>query len=143
MLLCCLAAVPLSLLLPIVYGPVFSDATTLLLILLPGVFFIGLQSVLVQHFNAMGLPKTVPVFWVVTLVINLVMVFLMVPRYGARGAAWASTISYSLISFLMIGYFLVETRRSLSELFVLRPVEVKSLVGLALRSRSTVRRVES
>jgi hypothetical protein len=36
------------------------------------------------------------------------MVFLMVPRYGARGAAWASTISYSLISFLMIGYFLVE-----------------------------------
>src|SRR6185369_11391175 len=83
MLLCCLAAVPLSLLLPVVYGSVFSDATTQLLILLPGVFFIGLQSVLVQHFNAMGLPKTVPVFWVVTLVINLIMVFLMVPRYGA------------------------------------------------------------
>ena len=138
MLLCCLAAVPLSLLLPVVYGSVFTDATTQLLILLPGVFFIGLQSVLVQHFNAMGLPKTVPVFWVVTLVINLMMVFLMVPRYGARGAAWASTISYSLISFLMIGYFLVETRRSLSELFVLRPVEVRSLLGLALRSRSAV-----
>jgi O-antigen/teichoic acid export membrane protein len=129
MLLCCLAAVPLSLLLPVVYGSVFTDATTQLLILLPGVFFIGLQSVLVQHFNAMGLPKAVPVFWVVTLVINLIMVFLMVPRYGARGAAWASTISYSLISFLMIGYFLVNTRRSLSELFVLR---------LALRSRSAV-----
>jgi len=138
MLLCCLAAVPLSLLLPVVYGSVFTDATTQLLILLPGVFFIGLQSVLVQHFNAMGLPKAVPVFWVVTLVINLMMVFLMVPRYGARGAAWASTISYSLISFLMIGYFLVETRRSLSELFVLRPVEVRSLLWLALRSRSTV-----
>jgi O-antigen/teichoic acid export membrane protein len=138
MLLCCLAAVPLSLLLPVVYGSVFSDATTQLLILLPGVFLIGLQSVIVQHFNAMGLPKTVPAFWVVTLVLNLVMVFLMVPRYGARGAAWASTISYSLISFLMIGYFLVETRRSLSELFVLRPVEVRSLWGLALRSRSTV-----
>jgi len=138
MLLCCLAAVPLSLLLPVVYGSAFSDATTQLLILLPGVFFIGLQSVLVQHFNAMGLPKTVPVFWVITLAINLIMVFLMVPRYGARGAALASTISYSLISFLMIGYFLVETRRSLSELFLLRPVEVRSLLGLAMRSRSTV-----
>ena len=138
MLLCCLAAVPFSLLLPIVYGSVFSDATVQLLILLPGVFFIGLQSVLVQHFNALGLPKTVPVFWVVTLVINLIMVFLMVPRYGARGAALASTISYSLISFLMIGYFLVETRRTLLELFVLRPLEVRSLLGLAFRSRSTV-----
>ena len=135
MLLCCLAAAPLSFLLPVVYGSAFSDATTQLLILLPGVFFIGLQSVLVQHFNAMGLPKTVPVFWVVTLVINLMMVFLMVPRYGARGAAFASTISYSLISFLMIGYFMVETRRSLSELFVLRPVEIRSMRGLALRSR--------
>ena len=138
MLLCCLAAVPLSLLLPVVYGSAFSDATTQLLILLPGVFLIGLQSVLVQHFNAMGLPKTVPVFWVITLVINLIMVFLMVPRYGARGAAFASTISYSLISFLMIGYFLVVTRRSLSELFLMRPVEVRSLLGFAFRSRSTV-----
>jgi O-antigen/teichoic acid export membrane protein len=138
MLLCCLAAVPLSLLLPVVYGSVFTDATTQLLILLPGVFFIALQSVLVQHFNAMGLPKTVPIFWLITLVLNLAMVFMFVPRYGARGAAWASTISYCLISFLMIGYFLVETRRSLSELFVLRPVEVRSLWGLALRSRSTV-----
>jgi O-antigen/teichoic acid export membrane protein len=138
MLLCCLAAVPLSLLLPVVYGLAFSDATTQLLILLPGVFFIGLQSVLVQHFNAMGLPKAVPVFWVITLVTNLIMVFLAVPRYGARGAAWASTISYSLISFLMIGYFVVETRRSLSELFVLRSAEVRSLLGLALRSRTTV-----
>ena len=136
MLFCCLAAAPLSLLLPVVYGSAFSDATTQLLILLPGVFFIGLQSVLVQHFNAMGLPKTVPLFWVITLVINLIMVFLMVPRYGARGAALASTISYSLISFLMIGYFLVDTGRSLAELFVLRAVEVRSL--LALRSRSTV-----
>ena len=138
MIICCLAAAPLSLLLPVVYGSAFSDASVQLLILLPGVFFIGLQSVIVQHFNAMGLPKTVPVFWVITLVTNLIMVFVMVPRYGARGAAWASTISYSLISFLMIGYFLVETRRSLSELFVLRPVEVRSLLGLAWRSRSTV-----
>jgi O-antigen/teichoic acid export membrane protein len=138
MLLCCLAAVPLSFLLPFVYGSAFSDASVQLLILLPGVFLIGLQSVLVQHFNAMGLPKAVPVFWVITLVINLIMVFLMVPPYGSRGAAWASTISYSLISFLMIGYFVAKTQRSLSELFVLRPIEIRSLLGLALRSRSTV-----
>ena len=133
MLLSCLAAAPLSLLLPVVYGSAFSDATTQLLILLPGVFLIGLQSVLVQHFNAMGLPKTIPVFWVITLVFNLVLVFLLVPRYGARGAALASTISYSLISFLMIGYFVVKTGRRLAEVFLLRPIEVRSMLGLALR----------
>src|SRR5215510_14067406 len=120
MFLCCLAAAPLSLLLPLVYGPAFSDATKLLLILLPGVYLIGLESVLVQHFNAVGLPRIIPVYWVVTLVINLVLVFSLVPRLGAQGAALASTVSYALILGLVTWQFLASTRQSFSNVFVVR-----------------------
>lgn len=112
MLVCCLAAVPASFLLPLVYGPAFSGATTLLLILLPGVYLIGLESVLVQHFTALGLPRTIPVYWIVTLIVNLVLVFALVPQFGAYGAAIASTISYALIFALVAFYFLATTRRS-------------------------------
>lgn len=112
MLVCCLAAVPVSFLLPLVYGSAFSDATTLLLILLPGVYLIGLESVLVQHFNALGLPRTIPVYWLVTLVVNLVLVFALVPQFGAYGAAIASTVSYALIFGLVAFYFLATTRRA-------------------------------
>ena len=119
MFLCCLAAVPLSLLLPVLYGAEFSDSTGLLLILLPGVYLIGLESVLVQHFNALGLPRAIPVFWVITLALNLVLVFTLVPRYGARGAAIASTISYAAIFGLVALYFHTSTGRSFSEVFVL------------------------
>jgi len=112
MLVCCLAAVPMSFLLPLVYGQAFSDATTLLLILLPGVYLIGLESVLVQHFNALGLPRTIPVYWLVTLVVNLVLVFALVPQFGAYGAAIASTVSYALIFGLVAFYFLATTRRA-------------------------------
>jgi Na+-driven multidrug efflux pump len=101
-----------------------------LIILLPGVYLVGLQSVLVQHFNAIGLPKTVPVFWIVTLFINIVLVFVLVPRFGARGAATASTISYSLISVLVTSYFLSNTRRTLSEVFVVRRSELKTMLSL-------------
>ena len=97
MFLCCLAAVPLSLLLPLIYGAAFSDATKLLLILLPGVYLMGLESVLVQHFNALGVPRAIPLYWVATLALNLVLVFALVPRFGAQGAAIASTISYAAI----------------------------------------------
>src|SRR6185369_15501665 len=97
MLVCCLATVPLSFLLPFIYGAAFSDVTALLLILLPGVYLIGLESVLVQHFNALGLPRAIPFYWAITLLVNLVLVFTLVPRFGAYGAAIASTISYSLI----------------------------------------------
>jgi O-antigen/teichoic acid export membrane protein len=106
---CCLAAVPLSFLLPLIYGNAFAEATRLLLILLPGVFLIGLESVLVQHFNALGLPRIIPVYWIVTLIVNLVLVFALVPRLGAQGAAIASTISYMLIFTLVMRQFLVTT----------------------------------
>lgn len=112
MLVCCLAAVPVSFLLPLVYGAAFSDATMLLLILLPGVYLIGLESVLVQHFNALGLPRAIPVYWLVTLLVNLVLVFALVPQFGAYGAAIASTVSYALIFALVAVYFLATTRRS-------------------------------
>jgi O-antigen/teichoic acid export membrane protein len=113
MLICCLAAVPGSFLLPWVYGAAFANATWLLLILLPGVFLIGLESVLVQHFNALGLPRIIPVYWVVTLMVNLILVFALVPRFGAFGAAIASTISYALIFSLVAFYFQSSTRRSI------------------------------
>lgn len=112
MLVCCLAAVPVSFLLPLVYGAAFSEATTLLLILLPGVYLIGLESVLVQHFSALGLPRAIPMYWLVTLAVNLVLVFALVPQLGAYGAAIASTVSYALIFVLVGFYFLATTRRS-------------------------------
>lgn len=112
MLACCLATVPFSFLLPLVYGRAFSDATMLLLILLPGVYLIGLESVLVQHFNALGLPRAIPVYWLVTLIVNLVLVFALVPQFGAYGAAIASTVSYALIFALVAFYFIATTRRA-------------------------------
>ncbi|HEY0723474.1 MAG TPA: polysaccharide biosynthesis C-terminal domain-containing protein [Pyrinomonadaceae bacterium] len=119
MFICCIAAVPFSLLLPLVYGAQFYDATGLLWILLPGVFLMGLESVLVQHFNALGLPKAIPIYWVVTLAINLALVFTLVPRYGAQGAAIASTISYAAIFGLVALHFHSSTGRSFTEVFVL------------------------
>lgn len=118
MFISCLAAVPLSLLLPFVYGAAFYDATGLLWILLPGVYLIGLESVLVQHFNALGLPRAIPLYWVVTLVLNLVLVFALVPRLGAQGAAVASTISYAAIFGLVALHFHSSTGRSFAEVFV-------------------------
>jgi O-antigen/teichoic acid export membrane protein len=118
MFLCCIAAVPLSLLIPVVYGSAFHESTGLLLILLPGVYLMGLESVLVQHFNATGLPRAIPLYWVATLVLNLILVFALVPQYGAVGAAVASTISYAVIFALVALHFHTSTGRSFSEVFV-------------------------
>jgi hypothetical protein len=51
---------------------------------------------LVQHFNALGLPRAIPIYWIVTLIINLVLVFALVALH-----------------------FHTSTGRSFSEVFVL------------------------
>ena len=122
MFICCLGAIPFSLVLPLVYGAAFTDATGLLWILLPGVYLMGLESVLVQHFNALGLPRAIPLYWVATLIVNLILVFALVPRYGAQGAAIASSISYALIFALVALHFHTSTGRTFAEVFVLRSV---------------------
>ena len=127
MLLMCLAAAALSFLLPVIYGTRFSDATVQLLILLPGVFFMGLESVLVQHFTGTGLPAIIPVFWIITVAFNIGLNLLLVPAFGARGAAATSTLSYALIFFFVAIYFCMKTGRGPAETFVLRANELRNL----------------
>jgi len=138
MLLICLVAVPFSFLLPVFYGPGFADATVQLMILLPGVYLVGIQSVFAQHFNAIGLPPLVPVFWVVTLLIHVALLFLLVPSLGGRGAALASLISYIMIFVLMFSYFRSSTGKSSSDALLLTAGEMRDLFHVN-RYRSEVR----
>ena len=127
MLMMCAAAAASSFLLPLIYGPRFADATIQLLILLPGVYLVGIESVLVQHFNGIGLPVAIPIFWVVTLAVNLGLNLALVPAFGGRGAAYASAISYALIFVLVAFYFRVKTGNQLSAIFLLRRHELRDL----------------
>lgn len=133
MLMVCLLSVPASFLLPVLYGAAFADVTGQLLILLPGVFLIGIESVLVQYFNAAGLPVAIPLFWLATLALNLALTFALVPTFGARGAALASTLSYAVIFALVALYFRARARRSLAEAFLISRAELRQLLLLGRR----------
>jgi O-antigen/teichoic acid export membrane protein len=137
MLLVCLAAAPASLLLPVLYGVPFADASLLLLILLPGVYLVGIESVLVQHFNSTGLPAAIPVFWLITLVINVTLNLVFVPTFGARAAAVNSTLCYAMIFIFVVSYFRVRTGHSLSATLLLRRDELRDLLSMARAGASS------
>lgn len=127
MLLVCLAAAGMSFLLPFVYGARFGDATIQLLIMLPGIFFISLESVLVQHFTGTGLPAMIPAFWIITMAVNLGMNLALVPVWGARAAAINSSISYALIFVLVTAYFSHKTGHNPLLVFAPRIHEFQNL----------------
>lgn len=89
----------------------------------------SIESVLVQHFTGTGLPVAIPVFWLVTLAVNLGLNLALVPVFGARGAAVTSTLSYTLISVLVTVYFWVKTGHRPAEIFLLRSDELHDLFG--------------
>jgi O-antigen/teichoic acid export membrane protein len=130
--LLCLAAVPCAFLLPLLYGPEFKDVPCLFLLLLPGVFLLGLETIQVQHFTGLGLPRRIPAYWIVTLVFTIALDLVLVPRFGAWGAAAVSTAAYALIFVLVAHYFHKETGRSFSESFILRRDEWRGLAGLTI-----------
>jgi O-antigen/teichoic acid export membrane protein len=129
MLIICLAAATSSFALPLIYGARFADATVQLLILLPGVYLVSIESVLVQHFMGTGLPVAIPVFWVVTVAVSLGLNVALVPGLGARGAALTSTVSYALIFVLVAVYFCLKTGRRPVEILLLRRQELRDLLA--------------
>jgi O-antigen/teichoic acid export membrane protein len=131
-------AVPAAFLLPLLYGNAFRDVPVQLLILLPGVYLVGLESVLVQYFSSTGLPAAIPLFWLMTLLLNVLLNLLFVPTFGARAAAFASTASYALIFLLVVFYFRRKTGNLFSQTFMLRRGELGELFAL-VRKSSTVR----
>jgi O-antigen/teichoic acid export membrane protein len=127
MIVVCLVAVPFAFALPYVYGESFRGSTVQLLILLPGVLLLGIESVMVQHFNAQGLPFTIPVFWMICVVANISLNLIVIPKFGANGAAVVSTFTYALIFLLVAGYFRTKTGNSLSTALLLRQGECRQL----------------
>jgi O-antigen/teichoic acid export membrane protein len=127
----CLGAVAFAFVLPLIYGPSFTNSTLQLLILIPGVYLFGIEAVLVQHFTGSGLPLALPVFWLIALLINLAFNFVLIPDYGATAAAVVSTSTYALIFALVAVYFRVKTGNALTAALVLRPDEARHLLSPA------------
>lgn len=133
MFLVCASIAPLGFILPLFYGAAFKDAAFQLLILLPGVYLISIESVMVQHFNAAGVPRAIPLFWIATLCVNLALTLLLVPQFGARGASAASALSYAMIAILVGYYFHRRTGRRVSELLLLRKEEAREIFSILLK----------
>jgi len=129
MFVICVAVAPLILLLPLLYGPSFSGAVKQALILLPGVYLISIASVLAQHFSGTGLPLPLPLFWIAGLAVNTVANFLVVPVYGAVGAAITSSASYALVFILISFYFQARTGNRLRDAYVIRGPELRQLLN--------------
>ncbi|MGB9598239.1 MAG: polysaccharide biosynthesis C-terminal domain-containing protein [Minisyncoccales bacterium] len=87
-------------------------------ILLFGTFFISLWRILSQDIFARGLPMVNVKISLFSLISNIVFNLIFIPRFGLEGAAWASSLSYSLMFFFTLIFYLRISKNKLKDIFL-------------------------
>ncbi len=104
--LICLATVPIAgIAIRAFFGSEFEGATSLYYWLLPGIYSLGLLTILSHHFAGRGFPRRAMAFWIVGLGINLALNFAFLAGRGAWVAALASSITYTVLLALFMWLF--------------------------------------
>jgi len=101
-------------LIPVLYGSQFTESAKILKLLMPGVVAFTIVKVLYMDIAGKGNPTIALFILIPALIINILLNLILIPQYGAKGAALASTISYSVsaIGFLFIYARMVDIKVS-------------------------------
>jgi O-antigen/teichoic acid export membrane protein len=84
-------------LISLAFGPSFLPAVAPFAWLMPGTYFLGIETVMVQLLNSEGFPPIIVVAWIVTTLINVALNFWAIPHYGITGASIVSSVCYFLM----------------------------------------------
>jgi O-antigen/teichoic acid export membrane protein len=97
----------------VAFGRPFLPAASAFIWLTPGVLTLGIEIVVVQFLNSLGIPKSVIGVWVASTLANILGNLWAIPRFGIVGASAVSSISYSL-TFVLILLLIVRTKYRLA-----------------------------
>lgn len=79
------------------FGKAFLPAVRPFAWLMPGTFFLGIETVMVQILNSDGFPPIIVGAWVISTVANVLLNLWTIPRYGITGASAVSSVCYFLM----------------------------------------------
>lgn len=98
----CLLSRPLLLLF---FGTEYLDSLTALRVLIPGVVMLSIAKILSTDFSGRDKRIYYTVGTAIAFAANVVLCLLWIPRWGIVGAAWASTVAYTVQAVVMLVFF--------------------------------------
>ncbi|WP_259400819.1 lipopolysaccharide biosynthesis protein [Microbispora sp. H13382] len=101
----CVLACAAPLVVPLLYGHAFAGSVAPLLALAPGMVPWSLQRPVEQYLVRLGRPMTMNAVAAGALALNLALNAVLIPLWGALGAALASTASYSAMAVVETAWF--------------------------------------
>lgn len=95
-----------------VYGKAYHGSVPVFRILMPGIFFWALSSLLFNYFSSENRIGVNIGSSLLGLGVNLILNWILIPKEGIQGAALASTVAYILI-FLVLIYYLIKVEKKI------------------------------
>lgn len=95
---------------PIVYGSAFQPSVTPLFALVPGLVAMSAARMMSDYLLRLRRPLLRSGTAVIALLLNVGLNLVLIPAYGIIGCAVASSISYSALAVMQVGWFLIATR---------------------------------
>jgi O-antigen/teichoic acid export membrane protein len=93
----------------VLFGKAFLPSISAFLWLLPGMFFLGIETIAVQFLNSIGFPIIVVGVWVLTALLNIGLNIWVIPAYGIVGASMVSSLSY-FVAFVLVLWIIRKTK---------------------------------
>lgn len=98
-------------LIELLYGPAFAPSYPPLLALLPGVVLMGGSKILANEMAGRGYLQYNSICAGLSLVLTIILDLTLIPRFGAVGAAAASSLAYAAYFVLALWFYLRVSRR--------------------------------
>ena len=112
------------------YGEEFRGSIQVLNILLPGVFLLTFFKVINMDLAAKGKPWVSLKAMIPALVINVLLNIIWIPVHGANGAAFASTISYSIAGVLFLYFYSKEVQIPISIILKFKKTDFNPVIQI-------------
>ena len=112
---------------PLIYGSRFGPASQALQLLLPGLFALSLELVLINALAGEGSPPVVYRAPLLGVAVNVGANLFVIPRWGIDGAAATSSVGYILVLLIVLRYYLRSTNSRPGSVLLLKRDDVAML----------------
>lgn len=109
----------------ILFGAAFLPAIFPFLILLPGIIAFGIGGTLASDLSGRGKPQYAIYSSITCLAINIILNIFFIPKWGASGAALASTISYWADTLVIVWAFSKISKRPVKDFVLIKKEDFK------------------
>ena len=92
-------------LLPVIFGKEYIPSIQVVQTIVPGIVIFMIYRITESYFAGLGKPLISVIMLIPALVLNVVLNLWWIPLYGITGAAWATNVSYTLATLLLVIFF--------------------------------------